>query len=609
MGDKNSIWVGTDESSRPASMDRPDAPKANQWSLEAIASVGRPHDPVLSSDGQFVSVVFDRDTSDIWVVPVSGGRPLQVTTGRDLAPYWADDPAAWSPNGKKLTYSAEGSVWVVDVAGAPPKKITAGSTPIWISDRELVVSIDRDDKTRLGRVRIEDSWPVAVTAPGQNVSGVSVSVDHQVILYVDYPKDDRQSSNIWLHDLGTGKSERLTDEPGMHDLGPKLSPDGKLVAFTSERSGWYEIYGVARDGSTLTRITSDDADFSELAWHPAGRKLAAIRSRYGRSDLVTVDSVSGEVIVVTTGGTWSAPGWTGDDLVALHESHNTPPRLVVASQGGDVTVLLDSVPLSVSVAPHKSFEEIRYESFDGAEIHGFLFRPETALEARVPVVVYPHGGPTSAYTDGWDGHAQYFVEKGYAWLAINFRGSTGYGREFERANHGVWGVADTEDCLAAADYLAGLDWVDSSRIAIFGASYGAYMALASLARDPQQRFACGVAKYGDSDIATSWSQCDRGGREDLERMMGRPAENREAYRQGSPLWMVENIQRPILIAHGEKDEVVHPDQSEQLVAELRRLEKTYEYVTYPTEGHGLLRTGPQVHFYKRLERFLDWYLM
>ena len=196
-----------------------------------------------------------------------------------------------------------------------------------------------------------------------------------------------------------------------------------------------------------------------------------------------------------------------------------------------------------------------------------------------------------------------------AWLAINFRGSTGYGLEFERANHGVWGVKDTEDCLAAYDFLASLDWIDPRRIGIFGASYGSYMALCSLAMDPEHRFACGVLKYGDCNILTSWAQGDRGGAEDLERMMGHPGDNRDAYRAGSPVHHLSQVERPLLIAHGEQDERVHLKQSEELVEHLDKLGKTYEYVTYPTEGHGLLRAAPQVDFYRRLERFLDWYLM
>jgi dipeptidyl aminopeptidase/acylaminoacyl peptidase len=228
----------------------------------------------------------------------------------------------------------------------------------------------------------------------------------------------------------------------------------------------------------------------------------------------------------------------------------------------------------------------------------------------VPAVVHPHGGPTDAAGDDWDGHAQYFADKGYAWLTVNFRGSTGYGRDFERANHGVWGVDDTRDCLAAADFLRTLDWIDGDRLAVYGGSYGSYMALLSVVDDPQHRFRCAATKYGDCDILTSWAQGDRLGVQDLERMMGHPSHDRAGYRAGSPFHRLANLRAPLLIAHGEKDERVHPRQSEQLVAELRRLGgRTFEYVTYPTEGHGFLHAAPQLDYYRRLERFLDWHLL
>jgi dipeptidyl aminopeptidase/acylaminoacyl peptidase len=118
-----------------------------------------------------------------------------------------------------------------------------------------------------------------------------------------------------------------------------------------------------------------------------------------------------------------------------------------------------------------------------------------------------------------------------------------------------------------------------------------------------------VPKYGDCDITTSWAQGDRSGVQDLERMMGKPEHARDAYIAGSAYHRLENIEVPLLISHGERDERVSPKQSEQLVARLRELGKTFEYVTYPTEAHGFLRAGPQVDFYRRLERFLDWHLM
>jgi dipeptidyl aminopeptidase/acylaminoacyl peptidase len=253
---------------------------------------------------------------------------------------------------------------------------------------------------------------------------------------------------------------------------------------------------------------------------------------------------------------------------------------------------------------------VSFPSFDGLEIPAFLMRARDAGPERpVPAVVYPHGGPTMSYADEWDGHAQYFVDRGFAWLALNFRGSTGYGRDFERKNHGVWGVDDTKDCLAAADFLRTLDWVDGERLGIFGASYGSYMALLSVTDDPEYRYRCAVAKYGDCDITTSWAQGDREGVQDLDRMMGTPAQSREAYIAGSPYHSLENVQVPLLIAHGERDIRVSPKQSQQLVDRLRELGKTFEYVTYPTEAHGFLRAGPQLDFYRRIERFLNWHLM
>jgi len=598
-------WVGTDDHFGIQSLTRPDVEPPPGWSLEAIAAVERPHHPRVSPDGRFVAFTLDRDGSDIWVVPVAGGAPIQVTVARDPSPYWEDDAANWSPDGSRLAYTADGWVWTVAVEGGIPERLVKGSGPSWLDDGRVLMTVEREGEGRLVTVDTRDPWPVPLTPAGHD-PGSAVSRG-ELVAYVRYPADDRKRSEIWIAD-GEG-TRALTGTPGIRDRSPAISPDRSLVAFTSEESGWNEIQLVGTDGSKPRRLTNHQADFSGLDFSDDGRMLVAATMRRGHGALVIVSVEQGEVTPLAEGGEWSDPGWAGQSVVAVHEDYRTPARLVRVDRDGEMATVSPPPPAAIGAAHHRGFEEITYESFDGLEIHGFLFRPDLADGTAAPAVVYPHGGPTSAYNDSWDGHAQYFVAKGYGWLAINYRGSTGYGIEFEQADHGVWGVADTEDCLAAADYLAGLDWVDESRVGIFGASYGSYLALASLARDPRCRFACGVAKYGDSNIATSWALTDRGGREDLERMMGRPSQDREAYREASPLWNAADIERPILIAHGEQDFRVHPNESAQLVEELKRLGKTFEYVTYPSEAHGLLRTGPQVDFYRRLERFLDWHLM
>lgn len=618
-------WIGKDEwGGVVASQPRKDLPQPPHWRLEAVAAMERPHHLVVGPDGRTAAFILDQadNGSDLWTIDTANAMVCRVTVDRAPAAFWEDTPPAFSSDGTVIAYTGPGGVRLVATSGGPSRLLCEAGAPVWLPNDQLVVSVEQDrqrsgtphpratEVSRLAVVDPSDPWPQPITDAAADASGAVVSPDGDRLAYSWFPPDDRNRSDIRVLDLVTGMSLDIAGEERMHAHSPAWSPDGQTIAFVSEAPGWYQLFAVPATGGPIRRLTQEEADFASPRWSSDGGRILALRSARGRTDVVTVDVATGELTVHATGGDWQDAHWLGDgSIVAIYEDHATPPR-IERIVGDQRSVLYNPHPAPLRAAPHVSPEEVTFTSSDGLEIHGFLFRPVAATADRpVPAVVYPHGGPTSAYTDAWDGHAQYFLDKGYAWFAINFRGSTGYGREFERANHGVWGVEDTEDCLAAADHLAALPWVDAERIAIFGASYGSYLALTSLAHDPRKRFACGVAKYGDCDILTSWAQGDRVGSEDLERQMGHPADDRAGYRAGSPVYRVEEIERPMLIAHGEKDDRVHPKQSEQLVRALQHHAKTYEYVTYPTEGHGLLRTEPQLHFYRRLERFLDWYLM
>lgn len=606
-------WIGKDERGGIPVPARPDVPPPPHWRLEAIAAVERPRSLTLGADGRTAVYIQDRDTSDVWLLDLERGVPERLTSGREPAPYWEDVEPRRSPDGSQVAYGDEGAVWIVPTAGGPPRRLAKGSSPVWLDEARLAITVERDRATRLAVLDVHDPWPRRLARHDDHgdEGSAAVSPDGREVAFVFTPRDDLKRSEIRVTDLGSGVTRALTGTPGMQDRSPAWSPDGATLAYVSERPGWYELHLVGRDGSGDRQLTREEADFSEPRWHPGATRLVAVRGRRNRFDLVTVDAATGAVETLSPGGACGAPHWTADgEILGTYEDHATPPELRLVRPGAGPRTLLAPSPRAIRRAPHVAPEEVAYTSFDGLEIPAFLFRPRDASAERpAPAVVYPHGGPTDAYGDHWDGHAQYFLDKGYAWLAPNFRGSTGYGREFERRNHGVWGVDDTKDCLAAADFLRGLDWVDGGRLAIFGGSYGSYMALCAAVDDDAGRFRCAVAKYGDCDILTSWAQGDREGVQDLERMMGHPETAREAYRRGSPIHRLERLGVPILVAHGERDERVHPKQSEELVAGLRRLGKTFEYVTYPTEGHGLLRAGPQIDFYRRLERFLDWSLL
>jgi dipeptidyl aminopeptidase/acylaminoacyl peptidase len=595
---------------------RPDSRSPIGWNLPLITSLGRPRSHSLSPDGQRIAYIWDiADTSDIYILPIEGGWPARLTPDRNPKPHWFDDPPQWSPDGKWIAYTEKNHIWIVPVSGGLPKKLTSFTTraesPRWMPDSfHLLIVVDRDERQRVLLTDLNGSWPRPISdGLGHDYEPIA-SPDGRYVAYTQTPLDDLSCAKIMLADIENGTSRILSSTPEMETSGPCWSPDGRLIAYLSEKTGFYELFIYDLQTDSEHQVTHLEYDIDHLAWSPDGSRIACTVNRRGAVDLALITIDTGHVEYLKTGqGVHAHPQWAphGKMITFEYESPIQPLDLFVMDiETRQVKQLTYSCPLALQALEMVLPEEIQYQSIDGLQIPAFLFHPE---EPNGAAIVYPHGGPTSQYILEWDIWAQYMVAKGYTWLAPNFRGSTGYGLEFERANFNTWGVGDTQDCLAAADYLNSLDWIDEKRIGIYGASYGSYLTVCALAYDPQYRFACGIAKYGDCNILTSWAQSDRSIREDMERMMGHPADEREAYTVGSPVMRVATIKRPLLIVHGLLDKIVHPLQSEELVEALKNEGKTFEYKTYPDEGHGLLKRQNQLDFYAHMERFCDWYLL
>jgi dipeptidyl aminopeptidase/acylaminoacyl peptidase len=456
----------------------------------------------------------------------------------------------------------------------------------------------------------DGSWPrPVVTLPG-DVRDARPSPDGNSVVVVFRPEDDSNRWDLRLADLKSGEVRLLTGAPRQKDWFPRWSPDGRTIAFISQRGGWDQVWLIGADGSGLRQLTTHTNDLTDLTWSPDGTKLACTINRGGVFDLCLIDVASGKLADLARGdGYYSRPGWSPDGtfLTVEFESAVKPPDIYrVAVPGGEDQQLTFSNPPALASKQLVEPELITYPSFDGRQISALLYKPPTPNGAGI---VHPHGGPSSQYIFDFDLLAQYFVAKGYTFIAPNYRGSTGYGVAFEQANYNDWGGADMQDVLHAARYLHTLKWIDRQRLAIFGGSYGGYMAALCLARDPDYLFACGVSKYGDAHLESSWALCKRDLRIYSEMMLGKPGLNREAYVKGSPLFQVENIKRPLLLMHGLIDDVVPPESSEILVEALRRSGKVFEYKTYAGEPHGFLKRRTLLDAYERVERFLDWYLM
>ena len=369
------MWVGTDEHEGVRAQKRPDVEPPPDWRLEAVAHTPRPRSLTIGQDRATVVFIQDEQFSDVYVLDATTQAPPErLTTGRAPMPYWDDDAARLSPDGTTVAYVDDGHVHLVPAEGGPPRKLLEGNGPVWVDPERLIVSVDRGDTTRLAVVEIGDPWPrrLAHEQDKGDEDEAAVSPDGSEVAYTFYPRGDLNRSEIRVADLATGATRAVTGTPRMHDMQPQWSPDSSTIAYSSERSGFYELHLVSRSGDQDRQLTSAEADHSEHEWHPDGDRIAAVRGVRNRFDLVTVDATTGEATVVAEGGAYGAPHWTASgELLATYEDHATPPELRLATSGPRHA----PAPRAVKRARHARLEEVSFRSFDGLEIPALLLRP------------------------------------------------------------------------------------------------------------------------------------------------------------------------------------------------------------------------------------------
>ena len=438
----DALWVGRDEVEGIPAESRKDVKPPPHWRLEAVAATERPRSLVLGPDRRRAVFVQDRETSDVWLLDLADAVPRRLTTGRDPMPFWEDTPPQLSPDGTHVAYAEEGAVKLAPADGGPPRTLLAeAGSPLWIDDATLLVSVERaeDDSSRLAVTDARDGWPRRLADSREDHGdewGADVSPDGTRVAYVFTPRDDLKRSEIRVADLATGAVRALTGTPGMTDRGARWSPDGATIAYVSERSGWWAVHLVGADGGGDRQLTTDAADWSELQWHPDGQRLVGVRGEENAFALATVDVATGAVEELAPGGCWGNPDWTADgDVLAAFEGPGTPPELRLVTPGGATRSIHAPAPLAVQRAPHIEPERVSFPSRDGLEIPGVPLpagqrrRGHAGAGGRAP----PRRPDRRAHR-GLGRPPAVLPRQGLRLAArSNFRGSTGYGRDFERA--------------------------------------------------------------------------------------------------------------------------------------------------------------------------------
>lgn len=401
---------------------------------------------------------------------------------------------------------------------------------------------------------------------------------------------------------------------------PEFSPDGRHLAYVSDVSGWYGLYLHDLQSGEHSPLVVAEAELGlpawrqgmrAYAWSPDSTTIYYCRNERGFTRLWSVCVNSGETAPVAAFTDYSsvsqiAVSATGR-IAAVVSSPTIPPRIVAYDPVSEVMRLVgrsgaESVPLEHLSEP----QDISWDSEEGEPVYGLLYMPRDGryeCSGEPPLVVIVHGGPTGQSTAGYSASAQFFTTRGYAVLEVNYRGSSGYGRNYRNKLRGMWGVHDVDDAVTGARHLAGRGLVDPDRMVIMGGSAGGYTVLQALISYPGT-FKAGLCLYGVTNLFTLAADTHKFEQHYLDSIVGRLPEEAERYRERSPIFSADRIVDPVAIFQGEDDRVVPVDQAETIVAALRRNGVPHEYHLYSGEGHGWRKSETIESFYESVSRFL-----
>ncbi len=575
--------------------------------------------PRFSPDGRWLAFVSGRDGkhSQVWLLDRRGGEAVKLTD------YKSDvSDLEWSPDGKRLA---------LVVGDLDPdehdddKAETAGSggadkTPKPIVIRRLQFKRDGEGYLRELRQHLY-VYDVAAKASVQVTTGPyedndpAWSPDGRWLAFTSnrtQEPDANDNSDVFVVEAKAAQTPRaVTTSPGT-DRAPAFSPDGKSIVYLAggdPKDIWYATNSVAMvpvaGGAPRHLTQSLDRNVESPRFSPDGKLVYFLLEEGGNEHLARVPVGGGAVERVVDGERSVQTFDIGakGELVVLESTPQKPGELSVVEGGAlrPLSHVNDDLLKGVRLG---RMERIQATSADGTKIDAFLTLPPDAPPGKpgqkLPTILRIHGGPTAQYNTAFNIEWQVLAAQGYAVVAANPRGSTGYGRDFSRAIWADWGHKDFEDVMAAVDQAVAMGVADPDRLGVGGWSYGGILTDYVITKTTRFKAATSgasesnhVANYGTDHYQKEW-----------EAELGLPWKNTDLWIRMSPFYQVEKVKTPTLILCGGNDVNVPTLNSEQLYQALRRLGVETELIIYPNQSHGIAKPTYQKD---RYERYIAWY--
>lgn len=536
---------------------------------------------------------------------------------------------------------ASGRIYRQPLAGGIPKAVTPAfgraAAPTLSPDKRWLVYVHSAD--RVDRLVVADAdgdrWPQVLTSGHDFYMQPAWSPDGRRLAWVawDHPNMPWDGTNLYVADVEyteTGPVLRHTHRiAGGHDvstLQPVFSPNGRELVYVTDEGGMGVLAARDLEAGSVRTFPIEGADLLRPAWiqgvrvfalSPDGWTAAVAAPVQGSSRAFFVDLVSGAVAPVAALEAYDFVEQPAIDprsgaVAAIASGPAIPLRVVTARAGAEGSrVVRRTSTENLDVSTLSVPQPRSWASTDGETVHGLFYPPASSVftsAGRPPLVVYVHGGPTAMSSTAWNPTIQFLTTRGYAVLAVNYRGSAGYGREYRQKLRGNWGVHDVEDSVSGLRALAEAGEVDGARAAILGGSAGGFTVLQTMISHPEA-FTAGVCLYGVANQFTLAAETHKFEERYSDSLLGPLPDAAPIYRERSPELHADRIRRPLAIFQGEIDEVVPQAQSDAIVAALARNGTPHEYHVFAGEGHGWRKRETIEAYHAALERFLKQYLV
>ncbi|HSR52081.1 MAG TPA: S9 family peptidase [Acidobacteriota bacterium] len=580
----------------------------------------------------------------------------------------------FSPDARQVLFAAKNdkgvfNAYVADVDGGDPRALTDS-----LQEHFPLAFFPRDRRLLLGRYAEEGrAWHLFLLTPEgderdltpdalTSVEFQGFSRDLKSLYYIANPRDDKKF-DLYEMDVETLQCRLLFANDGGFVVGP-VSDDRRYVAVhklhTSYDSDFYvwdreqkvlkhlsaatgevyfkpltfgvgnhDLYYLSDEGSQFNYLMRLDLDsgrggkVEEADWDI----LFAEFSRTGRYRMVGVNNPSGtelRVYATASGERLSLRGLPRGQVMHVDLSHDESRMALLVNEArspanvwvydfesGESRQLTRALPESIDSRQLVEPEVVYFPSYDGLEIPGLFYRPRGLEEgAKVPGLVFTHGGPGGQFRVRFWPLVQYLVNQGYAVLQVNNRGSHGYGKTFASLDDRRHGKEDLKDCLAGKRFLIESGLVEPDHIGIIGGSYGGFLVLSALAFHPGE-FRVGVDLFGVVNwigTLTSIPPWQESMRQAIYTEVGDPEEDAEYLKSISPLYHADKIRSPLLVVQGGKDPRVSAEETEELVAAVKHGGTPVEYLLFPNEEHIVSRPENRIKLYKTVLKFLQVHL-